>query len=438
MAQTQNLIELRDVGKHFSGPERQRITVLDEVNFALREGEIVALLGKSGSGKTTILRMIAGLVAPTSGEILYRGKPVRGCEPGISMVFQNFALFPWLDVLDNVRLGPEAQGIERAEQRRRAIRAIDMIGLDGFESAYPKELSGGMRQRVGFARALVVEPDVLLMDEPFSALDVPTAETLRDDLLDLWREKKIPTRAILMVSHSIEESLLLADRLLILDGDPASIKSELPVRLAHPRDRNAPAFRGLVDRVYAAMTRPATAFLGAPSTAEVGLGYRLPHANVQQMLGVLDAVCEESQGKRLELAELADELEMEVDEIFPPIEALELLGFATLDGGAVHLTESGHAFLQADILQRKVLFGGVLMERVPLARRIRSEIESEADHRVDEERFLVALNESLSDEEAERVLEVVVAWGRYAEIFAYDYDSGIFSLENPSTEEAAR
>ncbi|HEX5314453.1 MAG TPA: AAA-associated domain-containing protein, partial [Gammaproteobacteria bacterium] len=345
---------------------------------------------------------------------------------------------PWLDVLENVRLGLEAQGIEPAEQHRRALAAIDMIGLDGFESAYPKELSGGMRQRVGFARALVVEPDVLLMDEPFSALDVPTAETLRDDLLDLWREKKIPTRAILMVSHSIEESLLLADRLLILDGNPASIKAELPVRLAHPRDRNAPAFRGLVDRVYAAMTRPATAFLGAPPTAEIGLGYRLPHANVQQMLGVLDAVCEESQGKRLELAELADELEMEVDEIFPPIEALELLGFATLDEGAVHLTASGHAFLEADILQRKVLFGGVLMERVPLARRIRSEIESEADHRVDEERFLVALNESLSDEEAERVLEVVVAWGRYAEIFAYDYDSGIFSLENPSTEEVGK
>ena len=435
MTQAQALIELRNVSKQFTGPERQPITVLENVRFALREHEIVALLGKSGSGKSTILRMIAGLVPPTAGEVLYRGRPVRGSEPGISMVFQNFALFPWLDVLENVRLGPEAQGLDSAEQRRRALAAIDMIGLDGFESAYPKELSGGMRQRVGFARALVVEPDVLLMDEPFSALDVPTAETLRDDLLDLWREKKIPTRAILMVSHSIEEALLLADRLLILDGDPASIKAELPVRVAHPRDRNASAFRSFVDRVYAAMTRPAVPFAGAPAGAEIGIGYRIPSANVQQMLGVLDAVCEESQDRHLELAELADELEMEVDEIFPQVEALQLLGFATVDNGVLHLSESGHAFLEADILERKVIFGHALMERVPLARRIRAAIEAEADHRVDEERFLAELNETLTDEEAERVLDMVVAWGRYAEIFAYDYDSGVFSLENPTTEE---
>ncbi len=429
------LIELRKVRKQFTGPERQPIVVLDGVNFALRENEIVALLGKSGSGKSTLLRIIAGLTPPTTGEVLYKDKPIRGTEPGISMVFQSFALFPWLDVFENVRLGPEAQALDPAEQRRRTLEAIDLIGLDGFESAYPKELSGGMRQRVGFARALVVEPDVLLMDEPFSALDVPTSETLRDDLLDLWRERKIPTRSILMVSHSIEEALLLADRLLILDGDPASIKAELPVRLDHPRDRNSGAFRALVDRVYAIMTRPAAPVVGP--LAAVGIGRRLPSANVQQMLGVLDEVSEQSTSGKLELAALGDELEMEVDEIFPLVEALELLGFATTEGGVLHLTDSGDAFLEADILERKVIFGRSLVERVPLARHITAAIEAEDGHRVSEERFLTELNEFFTDEEAERVLEVVVAWGRYAEIFAYDYDSGEFSLENPTAEEAA-
>ena len=427
------LIELRKVRKQFTGPERQPIVVLDGVNFSLRENEIVALLGKSGSGKSTLLRIIAGLTPPTAGEVLYKDTPIRGTEPGISMVFQSFALFPWLDVFENVRLGPEAQALDSAEQRRRTLEAIDLIGLDGFESAYPKELSGGMRQRVGFARALVVEPDVLLMDEPFSALDVPTSETLRDDLLDLWRERKIPTRSILMVSHSIEEALLLADRLLILDGDPASVKAELPIRLAHPRNRNSDAFRALVDRVYAIMTRPAAPVVGP--LAAMGIGRRLPSANVQQMLGVLDEVSEQSTSGSLELAALADELEMEVDEIFPLVEALELLGFATTEGGVLHLTDSGEAFLEADILERKVIFGRCLLERVPLARHITAAIEADEDHRVSEERFLTELNEFFTDEEAERVLEVLVAWGRYAEIFAYDYDSGEFSLENPTAEE---
>ncbi|MGH8160930.1 MAG: nitrate/sulfonate/bicarbonate ABC transporter ATP-binding protein [Gammaproteobacteria bacterium] len=433
MEHREALIALRGVSKRFIGPERQPIVILDNINFSLREREIVALLGKSGSGKSTILRMIAGLVPPSSGKVLYRGHAIRGSEAGISMVFQNFALFPWLDVFENVRLGLEARGLSSAEMRRRTLEAIDMIGLDGFESAYPKELSGGMRQRVGFARALVAEPDVLLMDESFSALDVPTAETLRDDLLRLWHERKIPTRAILMVSHDIEESLLLADRLLILDGTPGSIKDRLPVHLAHPRDRNAASFRAFVDRVYVAITTRPVAPASGPSEAP-GLDYRLPSANVQQMLGVLDAVREESEDDRLELAELAEELEMELDEIFPVVEGLELLGFAEVETSCLHLTATGAAFLDADIQARKVIFGRALRERVPLARHITEAIEAEDDHRVEKDRFLAELNESLTEEEAQRVIEVVVAWGRYAEIFAYDYDASEFSLENPTVE----
>lgn len=436
MSNREAMITLRGVSKQFAGPERQSIDILEDVNFTLREGEIVALLGKSGAGKSTILRMIAGLVAPTSGEVLYRGRRVAGSVAGISMVFQSFALFPWLDVFENVRLGLEAQKLDSAEQRRRTLEAIDMIGLDGFESAYPKELSGGMRQRVGFARALVAAPDVLLMDEPFSALDVPTAETLRDDLLDLWQERKIPTQAILMVSHGIEESLLLADRLLILDGVPGRIKDKLPITLGQPRDRNSDPFRGFVDRVYRIITRPAIPLLG--KKREPGLDYRLPSANVQQLLGMLDAVREESDDDRLELAELAEELEMELDEVFPLIEALELLGFARVEEGGLRLAERGAAFLDADILERKVIFGRALMERVPLAQHIVSAIEAAEDHEVDQEQFLSELNESLTEEETRRVLDVVVAWGRYAEIFAYDYDTGEFNLDNPTAEETSQ
>ncbi len=436
MSKSEAMITLRGVSKQFKGPERQPIEILEDVNFTLGEGEIVALLGKSGAGKSTILRMIAGLVPPTSGEVIYRGQRIEGSESGISMVFQNFALFPWLDVFENVRLGLEAQKLKSTEQRRRTLEAIDMIGLDGFESAYPKELSGGMRQRVGFARALVAAPDVLLMDEPFSALDVPTAETLRDDLLDLWRERKIPTRAILMVSHGIEESLLLADRLLILDGAPGRIKDKLAITLAQPRDRNSTPFRGFVDRVYRIITRPAISLLGKKQ--EPGLDYRLPGANVQQLLGMLDAVREESDGDRLELSSLAEELEMELDEVFPLIEALELLGFARVEEGRLRIVDRGAAFLDADILERKVIFGQALLERVPLARHIVATIESSEDHEVDEEQFLAELNESLTEEETRRVLDVAVAWGRYAEIFAYDSDSGEFNLENPTAEGVKR
>lgn len=432
MGEQDTLIALHGVGKQFKGPERQPIVVLEDVNVSLHDGEIVALLGKSGSGKSTILRMIAGLVPPTLGKVLYRGQSVKGSEAGISLVFQNFALFPWLDVYENVRLGLEAQKLNSGEQRRRILEAIDMIGLDGFESAYPKELSGGMRQRVGLARALVAAPDVLLMDEPFSALDVPTAETLRDDVLDLWQERKIPTRAILMVSHGIEESLLLADRLLILDGTPGRIKGKLPIPLPHPRDRNSSHFRGFVDRIYRVITRPDVPLFGV--SEEPGLDYRLPSANVQQLLGMLDAVREESRDDRLELAELADELEMALDEVFPLIEALELLDFAHVETGRLCLARPGVAFLDADILERKVIFGDALLEHVPLAGYIVSAVEAEEDHKVGEDQFLSRLNESLTEEEAHRVLAIVVAWGRYAEIFAYDYDNGEFSLENPTVE----
>src|SRR5690348_7813955 len=247
---------LRAVGitKTYRTPDHIGRLVLGSVDFTLREGEIVAILGKSGAGKSTFLRILAGLLAPSAGRVEYRGEPVARPVHGIAMVFQSFALFPWLTVLGNVELGLEAQGVSAAERRRRAVDAIDLIGLDGFESAYPKELSGGMRQRVGFARALVVNPDILLLDEPFSQLDVLTAETLRNDLSELWMQRRIPTKGILMVSHNIEEAVEMADRILIFSSDPGQISAELPVALPRPRSPESPPFRQIMDQVYTLLT----------------------------------------------------------------------------------------------------------------------------------------------------------------------------------------
>jgi NitT/TauT family transport system ATP-binding protein len=425
------LMQLHNVSKSFAAADqRGRLNVLEGVNLELRQGEIVAILGKSGCGKSTLLRIMCGLIKPTQGEVLYRGKRVTKPIPGLSMVFQTFALFPWLNVLQNVELGLEAQGVEPIERRRRALEVIDMIGLDGFESAFPKELSGGMRQRVGFARALVVNPDILLMDEAFSALDVPTSETLRTDLLDLWIEKLIPTQSILMVSHNIEEALLLADRIIIFDSNPGRLKAEIAVPLKHPRDRESLAFRQFVDRIYSVMT---TAI--APSEGElarigrVGIAHRLPGVYTAQMAGLLEEI-QHTQG-RAELPDLAEAMHLEIDDLFPIVDALELLDFAKVAGRSITLTAHGIAFVEADILRRKEIFGEHLLKHVPLAGHIRRVLDDRPLQRAPEQRFLRELEDYLSEEEAERVLSVVVDWGRYAELFAYDYNSGILSTENP-------
>ncbi|MBD3562445.1 ABC transporter ATP-binding protein, partial [Planktothrix sp. FACHB-1355] len=242
---TDLLISLESVKKSYQQPNGQEITILENINFDLRTGEIVALLGPSGSGKSTLMRMIAGLIPPTLGKILYHNRPLVGLNPGVAIVFQSFALYPWLTVLENVELGLKAKGELPDRRREKALRMIDVIGLDGFENAYPKELSGGMRQRVGFARALAVEPELLCMDEPFSALDVLTAENLRFELLDLWLERRIPTQTILIVTHGIEEAVILADRIIVLGRNPGRVRADLPVKLPHYRDRKSPSFQSL-------------------------------------------------------------------------------------------------------------------------------------------------------------------------------------------------
>lgn len=427
------LVQLKHISKSFKKPEHQDLLILNKINLTLYKGQIVALLGKSGSGKSTLLRVISGLLPPTSGTVHYRQKPVLEPASGMAMVFQNFALLPWLTVLENVELGLEALQVPREERRARALKAIDIIGLDGFESAFPRELSGGMRQRVGLARAIVVDPDVLLMDEPFSALDVLTADNLKSDLLKLWQTKQINTNAILLVTHNIEEAVLFADRIVILSHDPGTIKADLSVDLPYPRFDQDPAFRRVVDQVYTLMSDKNVDLKGRVLPAPItSLAYRLPDADFSELTGLMETVdtMPEHPGK-IGLQELAEEWHLDVDELFPLTETLDILGFAAVQGGTLFLTEAGRTFAQADILERKNKFAAHLLRYVPLAKHIRRVLEERPGQFAPKARFLNELEDYLSEEEAERVLRTVIDWGRHAELFAYDNTEEILSLENP-------
>jgi NitT/TauT family transport system ATP-binding protein len=428
------LLHVAQVKKAFPRPGGTDLVVLDGVNLDLREGEIVGLLGRSGSGKSTLLRIIAGLNLPTAGDVSYLGKPVTGPAPGIVMVFQSFALFPWLTVLENVEIGLQALGLPQEEIRRRSLSAVDMIGLDGYESAYPRELSGGMRQRVGFARALVVHPNIMLMDESFSALDVLTAETLRTDFLELWSCGQLPIKAVLMVTHNIEEAVLMCDRILVFSTNPGRIVSELKVDLPMPRERLDPSFRELVERIYVEMTAKPQAPRAAPRSDRIpgsGLGLILPRVSTNILSGLIEAVAAPPYSGKADLPEIASRLHMEIDDLFPAAETLQLLHFAELEGGDLRLAEDGKTFAAADIDERKKLFARHLLAFVPLAGHIRRVLDERASHKAPKSRFRDELEDHMTGEAAERSLRAVTSWSRYAEVFAYDDVRGEFSLENP-------
>jgi NitT/TauT family transport system ATP-binding protein len=439
------IITADSVTKAFTTPDGGALPVLDGVSFTLAEGEIVALLGKSGSGKSTLLRCVAGLIAPSSGSVSYRGTPLTGANPGVSMVFQTFALLPWLTVQQNVELGLEARGIPEAERAERALRAIDTIGLDGFESAYPKELSGGMRQRVGFARAIVTEPDALLMDEPFSALDVLTAENLRGELVKLWEGRGAPVKSILIVTHNIEEAVLLADRVLVLSSNPGRIRAELSVELPRPRDRHAPRFEALVDTIYGILTgreQPAEHAMAAatdaqPTTGAAATTRRQPAAT--PMNTPLPAVSPGGLGGLLEilmarggkdgLAEIADNLSFEIDDLLPLTDAALLLQMARIDGSDIELTAEGKEFAAADILTSKQLFARSAAAHAPLVRAVVQALAATEDHTLRAGFFLDLLRRGFSSTEARSQLDTAIDWGRYAELYDYDSDDDELTLE---------
>jgi NitT/TauT family transport system ATP-binding protein len=429
MANT-NLLEVNHVRRTFPRGSGEELLVLDDVNLSLKEGEIVGLLGRSGSGKSTLLRLIAGLARPQGGHLTYMGAPIEGPAQGVTMVFQSFALFPWLTVLENVQLGLEALGLPPAEIRTRALAAIDLIGLDGYESAYPRELSGGMRQRVGFARAVVVHPNILLMDEPFSALDVLTAENLRTDLVELWGNRKLPIKGIILVTHNIEEAVLMCDRVLLFSSNPGRVASEIRIDLPQPRDRTSPAFEDYVDRIYVEMTaRRVERMRQAQGASNIAMP--LSHVSPNQISGLIEALAAAPYDGKADLPDVAYEQELEVDELFPVAEAMQMLRLADVEGGDIKLTHMGKRFADAELNDRKEIFSRALMSHVPLAQHIRRVLDERASHSAPKTRFLDELEDHMTEDTAEETLKTIVSWARFSELFSYDDDGALFSLENP-------
>ena len=423
-----DLLTVRHVRQAYTKDSSADLVVLDDVDLTLRSGEIVGLLGRSGSGKSTLLRIVAGLLLPTAGDVEWRGRHLTGPAEGVAMVFQSFALFPWLTVQENVELGLEAQGVARVERERRAEEAIALIGLGGYESAYPKELSGGMRQRVGLARALVVHPDLLLMDEPFSALDVLTAETLRTDLIDLWSDGRLPVKSILMVTHNIEEAVLMCDRILVFSSNPGRVANELRVNFAHPRDRHDEAFRQMVDDIYALMTRRPTATRTAtPLIATINM--RLEPLSTNLMAGLLETLEAAPYSGRADLPALAGALQLELDDLLPLGEALQMLQFAVLEEGDIKLTDAGRQFVDAETEGRKTLFASALRAHVPLVAMIRRVLDERPNHRAAAARFRDELEDFMSPDYADETIGAAIGWGRYGELYSYDEDADQFYIE---------
>ena len=442
------IIRAERIEKYYAQPSQNRIQVISPTDLSIVPGEILALLGPSGSGKSTMLRMLSGLSRPSAGQVYWHGRPIAESAINVSIVFQSFALFPWLTVLENVEAPLRARGMNADERRERSMRMLDTVGLDGFEAAYPKELSGGMRQRVGFARALVVEPEVLFMDEPFSALDVLTAENLRSELLELWSRKTMPTKAVFLVTHNIEEAVLLADRIIVLGRNPGHIRTDFRVQLAHPRDRKSDPFTQLVDYVYKVLTRPEVAPLAAPDQTtgkpprdQRQMHYQmLPHARPGGVAGLLELLIDK--GGKDDIYRLADDLAFEIDDLLPIVDAAQLLGFLIVEEGDVAITPTGTAFANSEILRQKELFREAALEHVLLLRQIRRALETKNDHTVPEEFFLDMLDEQFSEDESLRQVETAVNWGRYAELFDFDAARRRFILPEepepaPSDEDAA-
>jgi NitT/TauT family transport system ATP-binding protein len=428
------IIQARAVEKYYPQPDGNRIQVIAPTDINVTPGKIIALLGPSGSGKSTLLRILTGLSQPSSGTVLWHGQPLSGQIPSVSIVFQSFALFPWLTVIDNVEAPLVARGIGAMERHKRALRMIDTVGLDGFETAYPKELSGGMKQRVGFARALVVEPEVLFMDEPFSALDVLTAENLRSELLELWMSKKMPTTCIFIVTHNIEEAVLLADRVIVLGRNPARIRSDFEIDIPQYRDRKSPRFLAYVDFIYKALTKPEDELALPQSTAVASSNGKnrertkfqmLPHARPGGIAGFMELLAD--RGGRDDLYKLADELAMDVDDILPIVDASVILGFAVLHEGDVEITPEGRQFGEADIQTQKQMFRDAALKNVAILRLIENTLHAKRDRAIGEEFFLDILDEHFSADQVERQFQTTLTSGRYAEIFNYDSETGRLS-----------
>lgn len=428
------IIEARQIEKGYAQPYGHEIPVIGPLSLSLEADTIVALLGPSGSGKSTTLRMLSGLVSPSSGEVFWHGSPITQGRPNVAIVFQSFALFPWLTVLENVEAPLLARGLSHDERHGRALRALTSVGLANFETAFPKELSGGMKQRVGFARALAVEPEILFMDEPFSSLDVLTAENLRGDLMELWLAKKIPTRCIFLVTHNIEEAVLLADRIVVLGGSPARIRADFRLPLSQPRDRKDASFLVYVDYIYKVMTQPELELAPPAEPRKKPQFEALPHSRPGGVAGLLELLADRN-GEE-DLYHISDDLLLEVDDLLPIVQAATLLGFATARQGDVAITAEGRAYADADIRTRKALFREAVLARVGLLQHIQSALACKSDHSMPLEFFRDLLDEHFTEEEVQQQIRTALDWGRYADIFAYDADTDRLHLYEPHARSA--
>jgi NitT/TauT family transport system ATP-binding protein len=431
------LLQLQHIYQTYTSGAR-RFTAVQDINLTMHEGEFVALLGPSGCGKSTLLRIITGLQPPSEGRVFYRGKELTGLNPYTSIVFQTFALFPWLNVLENVELALQVKGIPTDIATSRAVDLLDRVGLDGFESAYPRELSGGMRQKVGFARAMAVEPELLCLDEPFSALDVLSAESLRGELMELWLAGDIPTRTILMVSHNIEEAIFMANRIIVMDKEPGRMVTQVEVTLEHPRQRKSPQFEALIDQVYAALagqTRPEQEELGS-APGEPGKTRRLPKVAISDLSGLLENLAE-TEDTRYDIYLLEDSLGVDSDYLLRLVETAELLGFVTVAKGDLTLTPLGQTFADASILARKEIFA-TRIRRLPIIRWLTNLLQAADQQRLKREVILAALSLDFPPEEAEQQFNTMIVWGRYAEILTYDDDEETIYLEPKNGDERSR
>lgn len=414
------IIEAERVSKSFShSSKNSRIEVISELNLKIFEGDFVIILGPSGAGKSTLLRILSGIEKPSSGRVLFKGKDIFEVKPKIGFIFQNFALFPWLTVLENVLLAID-KNVDENEKIKKALEVLDMVGLDGFENALPKELSGGMKQRVGIARAIASDPEVLFMDEPFSNLDVLTSEALKRDFIDMLISQKLRCKCFVMVTHSIEEAIQLGTRIIVLAKNPARILSELKLELPYPR--NIRAMQELVDKIHTIISEN---IREVPIVKKVKY-IRLPDVGPISIIGLLDILLDLSDGKeRINIFEISQNFMLDIDDLYPILEACQILGFIEIKEGDIMITPLGIDFSRSDPVKQKEIFAKALLENVHLAREILSLLQIRKEkRRIKAEFFYDILKEHFSKEEARKQLDIVINWGRYAEIFEYDEVKG--------------
>jgi NitT/TauT family transport system ATP-binding protein len=442
-----SLIELHRVSKSYATADGPPVTVLDDVGVAVREGEMLALLGQSGSGKSTILRLIAGLATPTQGTVLRHGAPLMGVNPDVAIVFQTFALYPWLTVEENVEVGVIKRRIDPGEAKAEIQRAIDLIGLAGYENAYPKQLSGGMRQRVGFARALVARPEVLLMDEAFSALDILTAENLRSEVVKLWQDRAgANLKSIFFVTHNIEEAVTMASRILVMSSHPGRIVQEIVNPLPYPRDPNGASFAAMMDEVRAAITalalpdrapeRGAAAPAGAPGTGPA-VPTRIepiPNVSIAQIVGLLEIL--ESAQETINVFDLSAHIEREFGETIAIVKAAEMLNLVDTPKDDVYMLPTGWYFLAASAAQRKTLFHSAIM-KLRVFQLVAAKLEEDPGNGVPADDVKEMLATLLPYDSAEHLFATIVAWGRFAEILDYDEDTDRLVVVRDEEPEAA-